>query len=571
MLALLTALALPVCLQDGRGSQLVLPGQEPLAPALRDELQRFDPRTDGWSTEVLASELTAGWKALVRAVLEGRLDQVDPWTVEARLGLAPELLEEGRGAWEWQRLRAGAQPLPSASVGAGLRDLLPGLGPETGLKVKVVGLAPEGEALRATVRVEARGADRAQQVVLEVEALHRAAPSTPEEGLAPTQVTLRAWSRVLQTANRQGFEEVELSAWLDPTSAALLRPSTAALRRGLDTRLGVGLLGHHGLSAADLEFDGRPEIFVPGPGGVPNLLLVLDGEGRFVDRAPALGLDLLDSTACGLFVDLDGDGSQEAVLAVGSRVLVMTGRPFVLAQEIPCDAVTSLAAGDADGDGDLDLFACGYVSPYNGSGAPMPYHDAQNGARNHLLRNEGGLRFQDVTAEVGLDADNARFSFSAAWLDADDDGDQDLYVVNDFGSNQLWISEEGRFVERAEAFGVRDVAAGMGVSLGDVDGDGLEDLFVSNMFSSAGGRITTQPGFLGGEGGVLRQAMARHARGNSLFLRRAEGGFLERAGAGGAAMGRWAWGGRLVDLDLDGVLDITCPAGFVTGERLDDL
>ncbi|MBL6720757.1 MAG: VCBS repeat-containing protein [Planctomycetes bacterium] len=571
MLALLTALALPACLQEGQGSQLVLPGQEPLAPALREELQRFDPRSDGWSTEVFASELGARWKALVGGVLEGNLAGLDPWLGEVRLGLEPELLEQGQGTWEWQRLRAGASPLAAPSVAVGLGGLLAGLGPDAGFKIKVVALAPEGEELRATVRVEVRGAGRAQQVVLEVEAVHPAALEAGAGLSAPTEVTLLSWSRVARLQREQGFEEVELATWLDPASAALLRPSTATLRRDLDTRLGVGLLGHHGVSAADLDLDGRVEVFVPGPGGVPNLLLVPDGQGRLVDRAPRLGLDLLDSTACGLFVDLDGDGLQEAILAVGSRVLVMTGRPFTLAQELPCDAVTSLAAGDADGDGDLDLFVCGYVSPYNGSGAPMPYHDAQNGAANHLLRNEGGLRFRDVTAEVGLDADNARFTFAATWLDADADGDQDLYVVNDFGSNQLWISEGGRFVERAEALGVRDVAAGMGASLGDVNEDGLEDLFVSNMFSSAGGRITTQPGFLGGEGGVLRQAMARHARGNSLFLRRSEGGFRELAGAGGAAMGRWAWGGRLVDLDLDGVLDITCPAGFVTGERLDDL
>jgi hypothetical protein len=571
MLALLTALALPAWLQDGVGSQLVLPGEEPLAPALREELERFDPRSDGWSTEVFASALGRHWKALVGGVLSDDLKGLDPWAGEVRMGLAPEMLEQGQGTWDWQRLRQGGEPLGSASVAEGLRALLPALGPSTGVKIKVVALAPEGDELRATVRVEARGAGRAQQVVLEVEALHKSTPAADTALSPPTEVTLRSWSRVARTKDEQGFEEVDLAQWLDPRSVGLLSPSTASLRRNLDARLGVGLLGHHGISAADLDFDGLVEIFVPGPGGVPNLFLVPDGQGRLVDRAPELGLDLLDSTACGLFVDLDGDGQQEAVLAVGTRVLVMTGRPFTLAQELPCDAVTSLAAGDADGDGDLDLFACGYVSPYNGSGAPMPYHDAQNGAPNHLLRNEGGLRFRDVTQEAGLGADNARFTFAATWLDADDDGDQDLYVVNDFGSNQLWIAEDGRFVERAEALGVRDIAAGMGASLGDVDQDGLEDIFVSNMFSSAGGRITTQPGFLGGEGGVLRQAMARHARGNSLFLRSAEGGYRELEGAGGAAMGRWAWGGRLVDLDLDGVLDITCPAGFVTGERLDDL
>ena len=205
-------------------------------------------------------------------------------------------------------------------------------------------------------------------------------------------------------------------------------------------------------------------------------------------------------------------------MGAGTRLLIMTGRPFGLAQEVACEAITSLAAGDMDGDGDLDLFVCGYVSPYGGSGAPMPYHDARNGARNRLLRNEGGLRFVDVTEEAGLEADNSRYTFAATWLDVEPDGDQDLYVVNDFGSNQLWLNDAGRFEEAADSLGLRDVAAGMGVSVGDVNGDALEDVYVSNMFSSAGGRITSQARFLGGEGGLLRSALARHAQRCALAL-----------------------------------------------------
>lgn len=547
----------------GEGTRLAIPGEDALAPELREELSRFDPTTDGWESEVAAEGVAAWWEDAWQRALAGTLSN-EAAQGPFLLGLPEGSLERG-GQWlRWERVIEGFAPAEVPDLATGLRDLSRPVAEVAWLKVKVVGLVRTDEADLLRLRIELLGAQQAAQVVLELEALH------PLDGGKPRQVRLLEYSAA-RRSDSSGFQERDLAELLGPRARSVLEPSTAALRRMLDTRLGVGLLGHHGISAADLEFDGRPEIFVASPGGVPNLFLVADPSGRLVDRAPELGLDLLDSTSSALFVDLDGDGLQEAVMGAGTQLLIMTGRPFALAQEVACEAITSLAAGDMDGDGDLDLFVCGYVSPYGGSGAPMPYHDARNGARNRLLRNEGGLRFVDVTAEAGLEADNSRFTFAATWLDVEPDGDQDLYVVNDFGSNQLWLNDQGRFVEMAADRGVRDVAAGMGVSVGDVDGDGLEDLFVSNMFSSAGGRITGQARFLGGEGGILRSAMVRHAQGNSLFLGREGAAFQEAVRAGGAAMGRWAWGGRLLDLDLDGALDVACPAGFVTGERLDDL
>ena len=66
-------------------------------------------------------------------------------------------------------------------------------------------------------------------------------------------------------------------------------------------------------------------------------------------------------------------------------------------------------------------------------------HDATGGGANHLFRNElkkdGTLDFVDATGKVGLDIDNNRYCYAAAWEDFDNDGDQDLYVANDFGHN----------------------------------------------------------------------------------------------------------------------------------------
>ena len=180
--------------------------------------------------------------------------------------------------------------------------------------------------------------------------------------------------------------------------------------------------------------------------------------------------------------------------------------------------VYSLTAADVDGDGDLDLYDTRYFRQGGyGDQAPTPYHDAQNGAENHLWRNlaESASRvFRDDTAALGLDVGNDRFSLAAAFEDVDRDGDMDLYVANDFGRNNLFVNEGGRFVDRARELGLEDMAAGMGVSFGDIDRDGLSDLLVSNMWAPAGLRVARDPRFVPGAPGEVRDEFMRHARGN---------------------------------------------------------
>ena len=157
---------------------------------------------------------------------------------------------------------------------------------------------------------------------------------------------------------------------------------------------------------------------------------------------------------------------------------------------------------------------------------------------------------------------------AASFADFDHDGDPDLYVANDFGRNRLYRNTEGRFVDVAASLGAEDQGAGMGAAWGDIDGDGQQDLFVSNMYSSAGRRIAFQSGFGSGAG---LEGIRNHALGNSLLLQTPEGTFTNRADDLGVRMGRWAWGGMMVDLNGDGQLDLYSPNGFITGTQKDDL
>jgi hypothetical protein len=204
-------------------------------------------------------------------------------------------------------------------------------------------------------------------------------------------------------------------------------------------------------------------------------------------------------------------------------------------------------------------------------GEPMPFHDANNGGRNVLLRNDGRWKFEDATEQVGLNQNNARFSFAAAWEDYDNDGDQDLYVANDYGRNNLYRNDDGRFVDVAAELNVEDVSAGMSVSWGDYDRDGWMDLYISNMFSAAGNRITYQRQFNTGVDETVRQDFQRHAHGNTLFRNNGRGGFDDVTDEAGVWQGRWAWGSRFGDLNGDGWEDLVVANGFITTEDTHDL
>ncbi len=332
----------------------------------------------------------------------------------------------------------------------------------------------------------------------------------------------------------------------------------------------------------DLDGDGLEDIYAAQPGGVANRLFIHRADGRTYERALEAGVGFLENTRGVLILDLDSDGNQDLVLAMGPNLVLAFNRggasfkDFRVLQGFGTSHVHSIAAADVDGDGDLDLYACRY-NRAGGEGTltamPIPYHDARNGGRNLYWRNEGRRVFVDATVESGLDADNTRFSLDALWEDFDNDGDPDLFVANDFGSNSFYRNQGGgRFIEDAEAAGTLGVGASMGVSAADFDHDGDMDLYVSNMFSSAGLRIVGQETrFMEGEHQDLHGRYMRHARGNTLYVNRGDGSFEDLTEESGTAMGRWAWGAHFVDFDNDGWEDIYVPNGFVTGADKDDL
>ena len=351
-------------------------------------------------------------------------------------------------------------------------------------------------------------------------------------------------------------------------------------RLRIPAHLGMTVTGHHGLAVGDVNGDALEDVYLCADGGLPNRLLIQQPDGRFRDATGESGADWLDSSASALLLDLDSDGDQDLVVGLAWHVVLMEndgrGRFSEKAIYQSRGQILSMAVADFDQDGDLDLFLCGYQGDgqelrQGALAMPIPFHDANNGGANTLLKNQGSWKFEDQTTSSGLDQNNQRFSFAAVWEDYDNDGDLDLYVANDFGRNNLYHNQEGVFTDVAVAAGVEDKAAGMSAGWSDVDHDGHMDLYISNMFSNAGNRITYQNQFNAQAGAGDKAAFQRFARGNTLFQNLGNGQFSDISERASVTMGRWAWGSVFADFNNDSLEDIIVANGFITSTDTGDL
>jgi hypothetical protein len=361
-----------------------------------------------------------------------------------------------------------------------------------------------------------------------------------------------------------------------------------------------------GLAVADVNGDGYDDIYITVRLG-KNLLLLNHGDGTFTEEAAKFHLDLPGHTTCAIFADFDNDGDLDAMLGRSLlRTSYLENRGGVFYQHpipkfMPM-AVISMAAADYNGDGLLDIYLCTYrpAAP-GGAGSSGGYAQAakegdfdwpdeffspelakefrrrlaehsqrygvtvldQLGPPNVLLVNRGGGRFEPApeNSTVGL----WRNSLQATWSDYNGDGRPDLYIPNDWGLNVLFRNDgPAGFKDVTAEVGLTCYGFSMGASFGDYDNDGRDDLYVSNMYSEAGRRITAQiPG--------LNQMFADSANGNFLYHGEPGSKFKQVAGLEPPAMtvknNGWSWGGCFADFDNDGFLDLYVMNGYFTAPK----
>lgn len=384
---------------------------------------------------------------------------------------------------------------------------------------------------------------------------------------------------------------------------------------------------HPTCAVVDYDKDGFDDFYVQERSG-RNMMFHNLGNGTFEEVGADLGLDFDGNTASAMFVDLDNDGDVDCFLGgtlERCRVLENTGGQWIdrtgewIAEEDMPYFVSSLNAVDYDNDGLLDIYCSTYAANFvnfainsirgvnkNATRQDAEFHlrkylaasdfevlhglileqaetlevdTNRPGPPNVLLHNLGGGKF-----EIAQGADELRIlrnSYQSTWADYDNDGDADLYCANDFAPNDLFRNEGGgKFSDVSKELDVVDVGFGMGATWGDYDNDGLQDLYVTNMFSKAARRVTSfftkglanYDEALIADGASLDPIYSALGAGNSLFHN--EGPTTPWKKVSGIARpaipvepGGWGWGAQFADFNNDGWLDLYAPAGFYTAPK----
>ena len=557
-------------------------GDVEVGAALEGELRRADAKADGWPSEVYHDQAKKALHGFLEAGLRNQpVDEFLAADFQGSTVLRPEGLKLVHDSGTSAVARAESLA-PELQPPAALPQLLAALrapfldGPAAD-SFKIVRVDMES-ATAFTITALVQIAGKANGGPVQQNGEWRIAMAAKDEShVGVRSIRLHSFDEVRSSAALYGDVTAAVFG-ANPRFREELQRGVNEYFRKVDRLCGNLFMGWQGVAVGDVDGDGLDDLYVAMQGGLPNRLFRHNPDGTATDVAVAANVAFLDNTTGVLFADFDNDKDQDLALTFAQNVAIGwndgSGKfpEFTRLEDAHPAFIHSLAAADPDRDGDLDLYACRYDKNETLGATPVPYHDARNGAPNLYWRNEGRRRFHNAAREVGLDHNNDRYSLAAIWEDFDGDGDSDLMVANDFGCNNYYRNDGGKFRDVAEQAGVDERAASMGLTVADYDEDGDMDVYVSNMFSSAGQRIVTQTDkFMGGNAGALEKHYLSHARGNTLLRNRGDGSFEDATLASGTVLGRWAWGAKFVDFNNDGREDLYVPNGFITNREPDDL
>ena len=305
-----------------------------------------------------------------------------------------------------------------------------------------------------------------------------------------------------------------------------------------------------GGAAADFNRDGLMDLYVVRGSFFADCLYINNGDGTFTDMAASAGMSDILLSAGAAVGDYNNDGHVDIYVLnhgdptngaqIGKHRLYRNngdGTFTDVAVAAGVSTTSSLIAdgfgatfGDYDGDGDLDLAVAGWIQFAQG---------------NRLFRNNGDGTFTDVTTTaVPSGLDDVR-GFSIRMTDMDGDHRPELLWVGDFITSRYLVNNgDGTFADMTLASGTGIDENGMGSAVGDFNGDGLLDWFVTAIYGET-------PSF-------------PYVEGNRLYMNQGNHVYTELALESGIDDGGWGWGTVPIDFDHDGDQDIVHTNGWTT-------
>ncbi len=335
-----------------------------------------------------------------------------------------------------------------------------------------------------------------------------------------------------------------------------------------------------GIAWGDIDGDGDWDLYLVNMPGVNASGEPSDGKNRLYRNDTDRFVDITDQAGVGdaggfgmgaSFADYDADGVLDLYVTNRGPNRLYRGLASGTFEEVGGLAgvddsrwSTGVAWGDYDRDGHVDLFVCNYVDDDEGDsitvedsaweGVPFALNpNSFDPQPNRLYRNRGDGTFEDVAIVQAVD-DPAGRSLSASFCDLDGDGWLDLYVNNDVSTNRLYrnLGDKQKeasgpwFREMGLMTGTADPRGSMGLSVGEIGEttgsmDGLPDLFITHWVAQENAIYES---WLSPNGG-------RHEfRDRTRQLRLGE-----------VSIDHVGWGSAMVDLDLDGRVDIAVVNG----------
>jgi hypothetical protein len=340
-----------------------------------------------------------------------------------------------------------------------------------------------------------------------------------------------------------------------------------------------------GVGIIDLNNDGLQDIIFAGNMASSKLYLNR-GNFSFEDITKTAGLEALDSWARGIsIVDINADGFQDIYISRAGpknetsrpNLLYINQRNNTFKEEAKSYGLdfagntTQAAFFDYDKDGDLDAFLLVNVMERKGPNVIRPKkNDGSALSTDRLYRNNGDHTFTNVSAEANILTEG--FGLGVSIVDINDDGWQDVYVSNDYLSNDLlYINQKnGTFRNEIADYFRHQSYSAMGNDAADIDNDGLVDFITVDMLPEGNERRKNMFGLMNYERHLSELRMGYEPEFMRNTLQHNNGNrpgsnhpfFSETARFSGIQATDWSWSALLADYDNDGLRDLMITNGY---------